>query len=251
MKRSLGLWAMASLTGLACASSQIATHEKPRASRTVGAGAHGGLAPEPRAIESSEIQALQTADASAVRRCYDRHRAVPIEGASETFEISLEIAADGRVERAGIAGDAPPELVSCIVALLRAWRFRPVGGQGLRISFPLSFAPPPSESRPGRPIRDAEVEALQRQHEQAFLACLGQAVERQVAVGEVEVWVTLLVGPSGTVESAEASGGWDVTFERCLAHQLRGWRFAPLGGSAPAQVRFPMQFRGRRRHPRE
>ncbi len=50
----------------------------------------------------------------------------------------------------------------------------------------------------------------------------------------------IVIGPSGSVESASASGGEKdfPTLASCIAGQMRGWKFPPSGGSTPVNVPF-------------
>ncbi|MBI4957393.1 MAG: hypothetical protein HY908_35620, partial [Myxococcales bacterium] len=53
------------------------------------------------------------------------------------------------------------------------------------------------------------------------------------------VTVSLVVGPSGAVESASASGGSEFpSLASCIASRVRAWRFPPSGAATPVQVPF-------------
>ncbi len=50
----------------------------------------------------------------------------------------------------------------------------------------------------------------------------------------------IVIGPSGAVQSASASGG-EKDFpglSSCVAGQMQGWKFPPSGGSTPVDVPF-------------
>jgi hypothetical protein len=107
---------------------------------------------------------------------------------------------------------------------------------------PNATAPPPSQGGSGQ-LSAGEIQGVVAQNQPLVRRkCWQPALDARSTTGPTNARVTasIVIGPSGNVESASASGGEKdfPSLASCIASRVKGWKFPPSGGSTPANIPF-------------
>jgi hypothetical protein len=114
---------------------------------------------------------------------------------------------------------------------------------GFISTIPGPAATSPSGSHGGGPLSAGEIQGVVAQNQPLVKRkCWQPALDTRSANGPTSARVngTIVIGSSGNVESATASGA-EKDFpglSSCIAERMKSWRFPPSGGSTPANVPF-------------
>jgi hypothetical protein len=90
-------------------------------------------------LDGDAVRATVTTNKPRLQRCYERAIRGQQSAPSVRLDVSVTVAASGRVKSVSAAGDGPGGLAECIEASVRRWRF-PESSEGGPAKFPIVFS---------------------------------------------------------------------------------------------------------------
>lgn len=217
---------------------------------------------QPVAVPDPPDAGLSSSDALAVvsskrnvlrRRCWEPLVVGGVEPSSARLSLALTIRPDGSVSSATVQGDPTSDLSlgRCVAGEARRWRF-PKSTATTRVNVPIVFAtdqavkPPPISTDLADPLADQgqlTSTAISKVVSQRSPA-LRQRCWAPVSGGgggsapsTARVTLTLVIGPSGSVQRANATDPPGFSgLGSCIAGQARGWTFPTSGRSTTVTI---------------
>lgn len=188
-----------------------------------------------------------------LQRCYN----IAIRGVSDPpdrrLDVSIRVAASGRVTSATVTGDELGPLNRCVEDGVRRWDF-PESSAGGEAIFPIVFSSPSSapsdeheatepDPSAGGPLDDAAVLGVVRDPEnrQMLQRCYNTALQDEDPLSP-RVDVRIQVAPSGRVTSVVVTGQSLGQLHACLETSIQRWVFPESAGGV---VAFPVVFSAR------
>jgi hypothetical protein len=191
-------------------------------------------------LSSDQLQAVVSQHQLAVRRqCIDNGGG-SVGATNETVQIT--IGPSGAVQSA-IATGNDPVTGHCLESEIQRWEF-PATGTTATVNVPFRFVrslnPSTGGSGPssnsGQPLTSDQLQAVVSQHQ---LEIRKDCVDKGGAAGAMAETVSVVIGPSGAVTSAIATGNDPVT-GHCLESEIKRWQFPATGTTAT--VNMPFKF---------
>ncbi|MGB5812709.1 MAG: AgmX/PglI C-terminal domain-containing protein, partial [Polyangiales bacterium] len=90
-------------------------------------------------LDSKAVSATVTVNKPRLQRCYERAIRGQQSPDAVRMNVSLTVAASGRVADVAVGGSGPGGLKECVEASIRRWRF-PVSSEGGPAKFPIVFS---------------------------------------------------------------------------------------------------------------
>jgi hypothetical protein len=90
-------------------------------------------------LDGDAVRATVTTNKPRLQRCYERAIRGQQSPASVRLDVSVTVAASGRVKDVSADGNGPGGLAACIEASVRRWRF-PASSAGGPARFPIVFS---------------------------------------------------------------------------------------------------------------
>ena len=90
-------------------------------------------------LDGNAVRGVVTQNKPKLQRCYERAVRGQATPPSVRMDVTVTVAASGRVKDATAVGDGPGGLAECIVASVRRWRF-PASSEGGPAEFPIVFS---------------------------------------------------------------------------------------------------------------
>jgi hypothetical protein len=90
-------------------------------------------------LDGNAVRGVVTQNKPKLQRCYERAVRGQASPPSVRMDVTVTVAASGRVKDASAVGDGPGGLAECIVASVRRWRF-PASSEGGPAQFPIVFS---------------------------------------------------------------------------------------------------------------
>jgi predicted Zn finger-like uncharacterized protein len=90
-------------------------------------------------LDGDAVRATVTTNKPRLQRCYERAIRGQQSPPSVRLDVTVTVAASGRVKAVDAAGDGPGGLAECVAASVRRWRF-PASSEGGPAKFPIVFS---------------------------------------------------------------------------------------------------------------
>ncbi len=90
-------------------------------------------------LDGDGVRATVTTNKPRLQRCYERAIRGQQSPQSVRLDVSVTVAASGRVKEVNADGNGPGGLAECIEASVRRWRF-PASSEGGPAKFPIVFS---------------------------------------------------------------------------------------------------------------
>jgi hypothetical protein len=90
-------------------------------------------------LDGDAVRATVTTNKSRLQRCYERSIRGQQSAPSVRLDVTVTVAASGRVKDVNAAGSGPGGLAECVEASVRRWRF-PASSEGGPARFPIVFS---------------------------------------------------------------------------------------------------------------
>jgi hypothetical protein len=90
-------------------------------------------------LDGDGVRATVTTNKPRLQRCYERAIRGQQSPPAVRLDVTITVAASGRVKAVDAAGSAPGGLAECVEASVRRWRF-PASAEGGPAKFPIVFS---------------------------------------------------------------------------------------------------------------